>query len=41
MEGKAGFKFFTSDEKGTYLMVLEGLDLTGRIGRKIVEIEVK
>ncbi|HMR18037.1 MAG TPA: hypothetical protein PKA53_01945, partial [Sphingobacterium sp.] len=40
-EGDATFKFFTSDEKGKYLMVLEGIDLTGRLGRKLVEIEVK
>lgn len=39
--GNAIFQFFTSDEKGKYLMILEGLDLRGRIGHKIVEIDVK
>lgn len=39
--GKASVKFYTSDEKGKYLMVVEGLDLTGRVGHKMVEIEVK
>lgn len=41
MEGKASFKFFTSDEAGKYLMVLEGIDLNGRLGRELIEIEVK
>lgn len=39
--GKATFQFFTSDEKGKYLMVIEGLDLQGRIGHKMLEIDVK
>lgn len=40
-EGKASFNFFTSDGKGKYLMVIEGLDLTGRILRKVVEFDVR
>lgn len=40
-EGKASFEFFTSDGKGRYLMVVEGLDLTGRILHKVIEFEVK
>lgn len=40
-EGNASFNFYTADEKGTYLMIIEGLDLNGRILRKEVNIEVK
>ncbi len=39
--GKATFGFFTSDEPGKYLMVLEGVDLTGRVGRRSLLFEVK
>lgn len=41
IEGNAGFKFFTSDEKGKYLMVLEGADLTGRLGHEVMVLEVE
>lgn len=41
IEGRANFKFFTSDEAGKYLMVLEGVDLNGRLGRALIEIDVK
>lgn len=40
-EGKASFDFFTADGKGKYLMIIEGLDFTGRILRKVVEFDVK
>lgn len=40
-KGKATFDFYTADEKGKYIMVIEGLDLYGKICRKIVEIDIK
>ena len=40
-KGKANFDFFTADEKGTYLIVIEGLDLNGKICREIKTIEIK
>ncbi|TJZ62193.1 hypothetical protein FAZ15_06710 [Sphingobacterium olei] len=40
-DGQTSFEFFTSDGKGKYLMVIEGIDLGGRIGRKAIEFEVK
>lgn len=39
--GKATFDFYTSDEAGDYLIVIEGLDFYGRIGRKILMVPVK
>jgi TonB-dependent SusC/RagA subfamily outer membrane receptor len=39
--GKAAFDFFTSDSKGKYLLILEGLDLQGRMLRKETEIIVE
>lgn len=39
--GKATFDFFTSDSKGKYLLILEGIDLQGRILRKESEIVVE
>ncbi|NGM61140.1 hypothetical protein G5B30_04315 [Sphingobacterium sp. SGG-5] len=41
MSGKTAFSFFTADEPGKYLITLEGVDLNGRIGRKLVTFEVK
>ncbi|MFD2553639.1 TonB-dependent receptor plug domain-containing protein [Sphingobacterium tabacisoli] len=38
--GKASFDFFTADGKGRYVIIVEGLDLSGRILRKLVEFEV-
>lgn len=40
-EGKAAFDFFTSDGKGKYQLIIEGLDLQGRILRKETEIAVE
>lgn len=39
-EGKARFDFFTSDSKGKYLLILEGLDLEGRLIREEMEFIV-
>lgn len=39
--GASSFSFFTADEKGTYIVVIEGLDLFGRICRSVHEIEIK
>lgn len=40
-DGKATFDFYTSDEAGDYLIMIEGLDFYGRIGRKILMVPVK
>lgn len=40
-EGKSSFEFYTADEKGTYIIVIEGLDFNGKICREIRKIEVK
>lgn len=40
-EGKASFDFYTSDEPGRYRVILEGIDLQGRLGRKILEFDVE
>ncbi len=37
----SSFEFFTADKAGTYRMVVEGLDVEGRLGRKAVEFEVR
>ena len=39
-DGKASFDFFTSDGKGKYLMIIEGIDLGGRLLRKETTIQV-
>ncbi|WP_437920501.1 hypothetical protein [Sphingobacterium sp. LRF_L2] len=39
--GETAFDFFTADEAGTYLIVVEGLDLNGGIARKIKSFEVR
>lgn len=38
--GKASFDFYTSDEKGPYTIILEGIDFNGQIGRKELHINV-
>jgi hypothetical protein len=38
--GKASFDFYTSDEKGPYTIILEGIDFNGQIGRKELNINV-
>lgn len=40
-EGKAMFDFFTSDEPGTYRITLEGIDVNGKLARKVLDFEVK
>lgn len=40
-DGKAKFDFFTSDEAGTYRMIIEGIDFQGKILRKIINFDVK
>lgn len=39
--GKAAFDFYTSDEAGEYLIIIEGLDFNGRLGRKTLTVNVK
>lgn len=38
--GKTSFEFYTSDQPGKYRIVIEGLDLEGRLGSIIKEFEV-
>ncbi|MCR8558422.1 TonB-dependent receptor plug domain-containing protein [Mucilaginibacter sp. BJC16-A38] len=40
-DGKASFEYFNADAKGTYRMVIEGIDTDGYIGRKVVEYKVE
>lgn len=39
--GKASFSFFNADSKGTYRMVIEGIDTEGNIGRQVVMYNVE
>lgn len=40
-DGQATFDFYTSDEPGTYQMIIEGLDLNGRLLHRTKRFEVK
>jgi hypothetical protein len=40
-QGKTSLEFFTADEPGTYRAVIEGLDYSGRLGRKTFTFTVK
>ncbi|MHA4895424.1 TonB-dependent receptor [Pedobacter sp. PWIIR3] len=40
-EGKAKFSFFNGDGKGTYKVVVEGINAEGMLGRKTYKYEVK
>ncbi|MGM1430561.1 TonB-dependent receptor plug domain-containing protein [Sphingobacterium lactis] len=40
-QGKAQFDFYTSDQPGTYRIILEGIDIHGRIVHAIKTIEVQ
>lgn len=40
-DGKASFDFFTSDNLGKYLLIIEGIDLSGRILHKKMEVVVE
>ncbi|MGO1649875.1 MAG: TonB-dependent receptor plug domain-containing protein [Sphingobacterium sp.] len=39
--GTATFDFYTSDEPGTYRMIIEGVDLNGRLLHRMEQFEVK
>ncbi|WP_207429129.1 carboxypeptidase-like regulatory domain-containing protein [Pedobacter sp. SYSU D00535] len=39
--GKASFDFYTADAPGTYKVVLEGLNLEGKLGRKVYRFQVE
>lgn len=38
--GEASFDFYTADRKGRYLIIVEGVDLNGRLGHAEASIEV-
>src|SRR5690606_22196826 len=38
--GKASFEFFTADQAGRYRILIEGIDLNGRIGRSETFIDI-
>jgi hypothetical protein len=40
-QGKAEINFFTSDLKGKYIAVLQGMNVNGRVGERSVLFEVK
>ncbi len=40
-DGKASFEYFNSDEKGTYRMVIEGIDANGKLGRFVYRYKVE
>ena len=40
-QGKAEVNFFTSDLKGKYIAVLQGMNVSGRVGERSVLFEVK
>jgi hypothetical protein len=40
-EGKASFEYFNADEKGTYRMVIEGIDSNGNLGRLVYRYKVE
>lgn len=40
-EGKTSFEFYTSDQPGKYRIVVEGIDIQGRLAFSEVEFEVK
>ncbi|HWD87633.1 MAG TPA: TonB-dependent receptor plug domain-containing protein [Mucilaginibacter sp.] len=40
-DGKATMEFYNNDAKGTYRVIVEGLDDDGRLGRQIYRYEVK
>lgn len=39
-DGKTNFDFYTSDEEGTYLINIEGMDWNGNLGNKTITIKV-
>ncbi len=40
-EGKASFEFFNADTKGTYRVVVEGIDDNGNLGRQVYRYKVE
>lgn len=40
-EGKAKFSFYTSDERGVFRVIVEGMDATGNFGRSVFRYEVR
>jgi hypothetical protein len=40
-QGKTEFNFFTSDLKGKYIAIIQGVDRSGRVGEKSITFEVK
>lgn len=39
--GQAEFEYFTADDKGTYRVVVEGLDENGSLGRRVYRFQVE
>ncbi|MCR8561019.1 TonB-dependent receptor [Mucilaginibacter sp. BJC16-A38] len=40
-DGKASFSFFNADGKGTYRVVVEGIDVDGNLGRQVYRYKVE
>jgi hypothetical protein len=40
-EGRAGFDYFNADAKGTYRVVIEGMDINGHLGRMVYRYSVQ
>jgi TonB-dependent SusC/RagA subfamily outer membrane receptor len=40
-EGKTTIEYFNASQPGTYRMVIEGLDIDGKLGRRVLTYEVK
>jgi uncharacterized protein YfaS (alpha-2-macroglobulin family) len=40
-EGKASFEYFNADGKGTYRVVIEGIDADGNLGRQVYRYQVE
>ena len=40
-DGKASFEFYNADTKGTYRVVIEGIDDNGNIGRQVYRYKVE
>jgi hypothetical protein len=40
-DGKTSFEYYNADTKGTYRIVVEGIDENGRIGRQVYRYQVK
>ncbi|MGN6395259.1 MAG: carboxypeptidase regulatory-like domain-containing protein [Mucilaginibacter sp.] len=41
LDGKASFDFFNADGKGYYKVVVEGIDIEGRLGRQVYRYKVE